>query len=331
MRLSPFATLVAIAALPAAVSAQPLVRVQITEVLVDPVGSNQGNQIAELENTGNVPANVSGWQIVADQTVAALPSLTLPLKQVVRVHFGQSGVDTPADFYLPGFRVLGASDSLALYRTAQVGNPADLEDFVSWGGGQGQIQEAVLAHQWPSSLVTVMLPKGEGATIAHFVDAAFGNGNTPDDWYRDTTPTLGLPNDPGKIFAYGVGCPGLTSASMGLARTESRPWIGEPWEIDLFNLPPGSGQAVVFVGANGISPLSLVSVGLPGCDLRVAIDVAVPLPYSGGSAIFAATIPNSAWLVGKPLYLQAFVSDPSAGNAAGGVMTNATLLYFGSR
>ena len=308
-------------------------RVMLTEILIDPVGPNLGAQVLELENTGDVPVDLTGWHLLVEPTSAPLPAVQLPAGAITRVHLGVAGSNTFLDLYLPGFRELGRSETVALYRSARFHDPADMVDFVSCNGGQGRMTVALLAGQWRSAAETVVLPAGEGKTIAHYGDAAFGTLDEASAWYQDGTPTIGRPNDPGSIFNEALGCPQVPNVPwLGLARPESRPWIGERWVLDLHYLPATPGTAVLILGVNDlVPPLPLDPVGLPGCRLLVSLDVTLPVPFSSAATQWSLPLPAAPGLVGGVVHAQAWVPDPGAGNAARALVTNALIATVGSR
>lgn len=317
--LSPFAT-------------AQVTRLEFTEVLVDPVGADAGQQVIEYQNTGNVDIDTSTWYLAAGSTTTALPKLIIPIGTIGRIHVGKNGASSKADLYLPTHRTLSKSDSLAFFKSQSFGDPKALVDFVSWGGGQGYIALAVQANEWGSTFETVTLPKSEGHTIAHFMRDAYGRGNSATDWYQDGTPTLGVANDPGSMFNVGFGCPSMTNRpSLGSGRPEGRPWIGETWELDLYNLPYSLGTALVFFGIKPVTPIPLDPLGVTGCTLNLKIDVILPVPHNQGSGKLQALVPKDPALVGSQFYTQALILDPTYVNPAHAATTNCLILKIGSR
>lgn len=94
--------------------------------------------------------------------------------------------------------------------------------------------------------------------------------------------------------------------------------------------------AVLFIGAppehSGRTefPLDLGPLGMPGCILRVAPDLVMPLPVSSGSARVRIQIPDNPLLGGCRFYLQAMVSAPGA-NAAQRILSDAIEVCLGHR
>jgi hypothetical protein len=313
--------------------AQAAPRLLLTELLLDPVGPNAGAQVLEVENTGSVPVDLAGWHLLVEPTAAPLPPLQLPIGAIARVHLGAAGGNTIQDLYLPGFRELGRSETVALYRSARFHDPADMVDFVSCNGGQGRMNEAIRAGQWPSAAETVLVPAAEGQTLAHYGAHVWGSGDEAAAWYQDGTPTLGRANDPGSTFGMAYGCPQVPNVPwLGLARPETRPWLGEQWVVDLHQLPPAPGTAVLILGVRSlVPPVPLDPIGMTGCRLLVSLDATFAVPFAAPQAQWSLRVPADAGLVGGVVHLQAWVPDPAAGNAARALMTNALVATIGSR
>ncbi len=124
----------------------------------------------------------------------------------------------------------------------------------------------------------------------------------------------------------GPGCSG--AAGMPTQRPVDGAWarIGQTWEVELVSLPPG-GAAVLWAGSSATRwgaatlPLDLAGIGMPGCALRVAMDVLLPLQRSGGTGRLVLQVPNDPSLAGIQVFTQAFASDPTA-NPKGIVASN---------
>lgn len=257
----------------------------------------------------------------------------IPAGGILRVHFGRKGLSGPADMFLPGFKELGLSDSIALYRSNQFNKPEDMLDFVSCNGGQSRIYEAIKALEWPTSLTSVPLPRTAGATIAHYAEDSYGhNSNSPDGWFADHTPTLGLPNDPGSIYSMYSGCAGYANGiSMGLLTKFHRPWIGERWDITLYNMRQAAGTAWIVFGRKYGKVISMKPFGMPGCNLVVSLDVIVPVRTTLTKGVLSMTIPRDVSFTGLAIYAQGLVPDNSVPNPAKALLTNALVARIGSR
>ncbi len=111
--------------------------------------------------------------------------------------------------------------------------------------------------------------------------------------------------EPGCAGALGV--PAFTATGGGA-------FSGAPMSLALSNTNAVAGQLTVgFSDQAWIGfplPLDLGVVGSPGCKVHCSLDIPV---YSGPPpATLKVPVPNSAWLIGRKLYLQWFlVGDPS--------------------
>ncbi len=133
--------------------------------------------------------------------------------------------------------------------------------------------------------------------------------------------------------AFGTACAG--SAGLPSLAVEGRPWLGDVLTFDVSPLPPTAPVAILF----GVSdahwqgvplPLSLGSLGMPGCELFTSVDVGVGMTTLGTHATLSLPIPMVASLAGSTAFAQAFVADAMA-NAAGVVATHAVAVTLGSR
>ncbi|MCR9248550.1 MAG: lamin tail domain-containing protein [bacterium] len=303
---------------------------EVTEVLYDPVGNNSGQQRLELVN-GYLPVDLTGWTLATSGGAVALPAVTLSPYGVTLLHLGVAGTSTPTDLYLPTAPALGAIDSVALFRTSSTSNHQDLADFVSWNGGTAYIGLAVQARQWPSAQDTVSLPLQAGCTLAHFDQMAYGNRSRPESWFADCTPTLGTKNDGGGLFVYGYGCPQLTyQPTIGSGAEDNRPWIGQPWELDVYALPPVPTTIFVALGFSGLGTLPLDPFGMPGCSFEVdpLVIFARAMPAHIGDIYLS--LPNDPGYVGLEIRVQGMVPFPGA-NAANMLPTREIRGTVGSR
>ncbi len=316
-----------------ACAAQRRHSIYLTEVLVDPIGTNSGQQVAEIWNDYNQDLDTSGWYLVTGSDSTALPAVKIPAYAILRIHFGKQGISGPADIFLPNFKDLGTSDSIALFKSNQFQNPNDIVDFVSWNGGQGHIFVAAAAGEWASSLRTVALPKSEGASIAHYAKDSYGhNSNSEEAWFQDKTPTMGLVNDTASIYSMYSGCTGYANKIwMGLQTKLHRPWVGEAWEVTIYNMLQGTGNAWIIFGVQSGVAVPMAPYGLPGCNLMVSPDIIIPVNTTATVGTFSMWIPHDVNLVGSKIYLQSFVRDSSVQNAAQALMTNSLIAELGSR
>ena len=128
--------------------------------------------------------------------------------------------------------------------------------------------------------------------------------------------------------AHGAGCAGSLSTPTLLPRANSRPLLGAEFQLQFANLPSSPISSVfACLGVddqtwNGIPlPFDASSLGLPGCSLRLAPAIVVPLSNQGGFADWNLPIPASPVLDGSTFFVQGIVVAPGA-NAGGALLSD---------
>jgi hypothetical protein len=120
--------------------------------------------------------------------------------------------------------------------------------------------------------------------------------------WQDLRPTA-------SYSTFGVGCRGSLGVPALVAR--HRPVLGTVASLEIKSVP---GVAFVCFGFSATMygslalPLSLASVGMPGCTLYVAPDTVVSA-FGNGSAYANMAIPNRGAMLGTVFYNQAFTFD----------------------
>lgn len=120
--------------------------VTIEEVLLDPVGPNDGMQYIELYNASAFEADIGGWAVSNGLDTYSFPyGFRVPSQGRVLVHVGAAGAPTSLNQFAPSFRTLETqSGSLALLRA---GN--EVVHFVQWGAsGQAFEGAATMVGAW---------------------------------------------------------------------------------------------------------------------------------------------------------------------------------------
>ena len=132
---------------------------------------------------------------------------------------------------------------------------------------------------------------------------------------------------------FGTGCPG--SGGLPSVSNPSPPRLGLDWTLAVSGLDDNS-PAFMALGASNTNwqglplPLSLTSLGAPGCSIMVSHDITpIPLVVSGGQASLTVTMPGAGVLLGAQIYNQALSLDGAA-NQFGLVLSNAGLSTFGN-
>ena len=128
--------------------------------------------------------------------------------------------------------------------------------------------------------------------------------------------------------SFAQGCAGSLPSTRLIP--SSTPRIGETLEVRLFDLPVG--LAIMAMSLQPVpGPVSLASIGMPGCDLEIAVDAVQVLSGNGNQASWFLPIPNQPQLVGLRFLNQALVLDPAAGNGLGAVVSDAAEGVVGYR
>jgi hypothetical protein len=301
----------------------------INEVLYDPVGTDAGLERIELKNIGPQTVNLFGsalgvcypGTLLNNRTYWPFPTnFKIGPGQIVTVHYLQDGLDTATDYFTgasgaqficvtPPKSLDNALGSVMLFKTntcPSFSTPSNILDFVQWGGTTYHEVQAGAAGIWPfgASFKDV----AEGHTIAYD-----GTGETPQDYFEDKSPTLGLYNEyPGSPFLgpFGAGCAG----SGGVPALDS---IGGPPAMGNLSFEMRIQHALA--GAPALVALSATPLSVPllGCTLE--FDPAKVILYLGpktvdvqGQALFSLPVPDDATLLAIPLILQGAVVDPAS-------------------
>jgi alpha-tubulin suppressor-like RCC1 family protein len=126
---------------------------------------------------------------------------------------------------------------------------------------------------------------------------------------------------------FAQGCAGSRPSTRLVPR--DTPKIGRTMEVTLFDLPVDI--AFLAMGWSRITPLSLASLGMPGCDLQISPDAVGLLVGQTNQARWFLPIPDQPSLLGVRFYNQALVLDPQAPNSFGAVLSDAAEGVVGDR
>lgn len=153
-----------------------------------------------------------------------------------------------------------------------------------------------------------------------------------EDIYAGSNPEVGLTftfhstvTGTSSYAARGAGCAGGRGQVPVLAAADPllRPLRGAVFECEVTRT--GNASAVVLLtGASDTAwagtplPLSLSSLGMVGCQLRVSLDLTLPLAVRSGAARLPSLIPPTI-ARGTVLHQQALTLDASASNGIGGL------------
>lgn len=136
---------------------------------------------------------------------------------------------------------------------------------------------------------------------------------------------------PASYTSFGPGCPN----SIGTAQllNAGLPRLGQTMIVNVTNMPIGLGLMITGtsnqVSTLGFLPADLTGLGLPGCELRVSLDLTDGIITFGTTGSWSLAIPNQSNLLGSQFYQQAFVFDPPI-NSFGGAMSDAAVWQIGN-
>lgn len=130
---------------------------------------------------------------------------------------------------------------------------------------------------------------------------------------------------PADYSVHAIGCSATMTPRIRLTKTWTRPWIGDTLSVDVNPCP--QSFAVLATGfsdqASGATPLpiDLAGLGMPGCQLRVALDHLSVGTGAAGTVSFQIPVPNDPSLVGVAFWQQAFALAPGV-NPAGALLSD---------
>lgn len=102
----------------------------------------------------------------------------------------------------------------------------------------------------------------------------------------------------------------------------SRPRLGTSWSLAVGDVPPTGVIGIDVFGASDPGITNLAAIGMPGCGLRAALDVAVAWSVSGPTHAYGLSVPNAAALVGQRFYTTSSVLTNPPWNAFGLITAN---------
>lgn len=132
---------------------------------------------------------------------------------------------------------------------------------------------------------------------------------------------------PPGVSTIGTPCADVTGATPAIGITIGAR-LGQTMDVNLSNANPALLAAVLALGHsnqqwNGIPlPFDLGFVGMPGCQWRVAADVALVLPTAGANgtrhhATYALAVPANSQLLGLDVFAQWLTLEPSGTGLTG--------------
>ncbi|MFT4513363.1 MAG: hypothetical protein ACI89X_000568 [Planctomycetota bacterium] len=156
----------------------------------------------------------------------------------------------------------------------------------------------------------------------------FGSVAAPETWsYSAVTPAT-------FTVLGGGGCPG-SSGLPPVMSSFDRPWLDEPFEITINQLP-ANGIGLMISGLSdtnssiGPLPVSLAIIGMPGCLLSVDPVIIDAVFATGTTATWVLNMPNDPALLGQQFFSQCGALDIGI-NAAGIIVGNYGLSTIGGK
>ena len=177
-----------------------------------------------------------------------------------------------------------------------------------YDGGNWTLATAASAPG-PREAMTMVHEPAAGRTIL-FGGADSGFNALGDTWAYGGAATA-------SYSTFGVGCPG--SNGTPTLNPLGVPALGQPFSVNVTNLPAGGGVAYMVLGFSNTGwngqplPLNLAAFGLsPACSGLVSVDDGNLLLHPSGTATWSIPIPNNPALAGFGFYNQAASFDPGA-------------------
>ncbi len=273
-----FRTACCVIALSSAASSQ----VVISEILYDPIGTDNGQERIEIHNPGTSAEDLSRWSICLNHPddsryyYAFASGRSLAAGSYLTVHWRASGTPDASNVYtgsegsflfgLGSARINNTTFALSLYKDnnatwggSEFTNSARIRDFVQVGGPD-LLRETVAigAGIWDNN--DFILDVAEGTSLVYV-----GSGETSADFFGD--PGGYVLGDNGLTMngarSIGSGCAGTSGHVPQLGPTHGFPAdTGAPWQI---SLTKGRGGRLAFLVVGSGED----SIPFAGCTLSV--------------------------------------------------------------
>lgn len=127
--------------------------------------------------------------------------------------------------------------------------------------------------------------------------------------------------DAWSLDTFGLGCPGSNSKTAQLALSGSSA-LGQKLKVALTDALPNAGAFFVIGLGVPSNPLDMGVFGAPGCNINISLEIVLGVSAdSNGQYTRTFDVPNNAWLVCLPVYVQFFPHDKTV-NAFGTSASN---------
>ncbi len=223
----------------------------INEILFNPAGDDTGAEWVEVYNAGDVPQDLTGWQLYPDGAgYFSFPAgFSLGAKKFVVVHLRASAANTAADLYdaASSANMSNTAGSAALFSGTPRGRDT-IKSFVQWGrGGETWESAAADAGLWQKGLFVATTSAAEGLSIGLSSDGVAAGYERA--WSSFASPTSGSSNGAGA----GAISAASSSSSSSLSAASRNNFVA-PAEVPTFRAYAGgdrtsaAGSETEFIG-----------------------------------------------------------------------------------
>lgn len=179
--------------------APPETSVVINEILIDPLGDDEGSHAIELISVvdkavdlQNYTICLEGFSIGTGTTCYTLPGIDVSTNAFIVIHWNQFGTDSATDLFSgvqPAIDPGGGS--LSLFVHVDDTNTNNLIDFVQWGPFDSPREsDAVGVSIWSASEQIDVSGAQDGTSIAYR-----GSGDSVLSYRLDSSPSIGMDNE----------------------------------------------------------------------------------------------------------------------------------------
>ncbi|MBN1356621.1 lamin tail domain-containing protein [bacterium] len=185
----------------------PRMGIMINEVFSDPEGADTGLEFIELHNSGDTPADLTGYDLKPDDSgYYTFPPFVLNSGANVIVHVNTSGTDTETDLFTGPDANMGNTSGFVVLFDSDTHGVDTIVDYMEYGaGGQSWESAAVSAGIWTAGDFAGSAPEGMSLNLCP-------NGhdtNSSADWQPDSpsdgqaNPCRPPPDTPTPTFTQG--------------------------------------------------------------------------------------------------------------------------------
>ena len=182
-------------------------------------------------------------------------------------------------------------------------------------GGADPISGSAIVDTWEFDLANLTWTQVPTATTGRLnAGLAFVPGRRQvvqfGGWNFQTFTALADTREYGaRSRTFGTGCAG-SNGVPALAAVDA-PRLGQNYTLNLTNLNPSIGIAVMVLSLTQIPATSLSGIGMTGCNAYMTADLLLTLSASAGAASLTTGIPSTISLMGTPLFSQGISVDPN--------------------